>query len=126
MSTMPPHAAAGFRFAPVPTLVLALSLALAATTLPALAQPGGGGPAPVRYTEAIRGEVRPTLELTGTVESRRISVVASEVEGKVVSRDAREGDRVGQGAPLVRLRRENLRLSLESAQAGLAEAEARL
>ena len=101
------------------------ALALLAAT-PALAQPGGGGPSPVRYTEAVRGEVRPTLELTGTVDSRRTSVVASEVEGKVVAREAREGDRVGRGAPLVRLRRENLRLSLESAQAGLEEAVARI
>lgn len=86
----------------------------------------GGGPAPVRYTEARLGSVRPTLELTGSVESRRISVVASEVAGKVVSREAREGDRVAKGAPLVRLRRENLQLTFEASEAQLAEAEARL
>ncbi len=108
----------------LPSPALALLVLLAAA--PTLAQPGGNGPSPVRYTEAIRGEVRPTLELTGTVDSRRTSVVASEVAGKVVSREVREGDRVGRGAPLVRLRRENLRLALESAQAGLEEAVARL
>jgi len=122
----PAPAASRLVLALAPAVAITLALAFAFAATPALAQPGGGGPSPVRFTEAISGEVRPVLELTGTVESRRISVVASEVSGKVVSREAREGDRVGRGAPLVRLRRENLRLSLESAQAGLEEAEARL
>ena len=91
----------------------------------AVAQPQGG-PVPVRYTEARQGQVRSTLELTGTVEARRSSLVASEVEGKVVSFEARQGDRVERGAPLARLRRENLRLRLEAAEASLQEAKARL
>ena len=49
----------------------------------------GSGPAPVEYTEAVEAEVRPTAELTGTVDSRRSSVVASEVEGLVVELAAR-------------------------------------
>lgn len=90
---------------------------------PAAAQ---GPPAtPVRYTEARLHPVRSTMALTGSVESRRASVVASEVEGVVERLVAREGDLVTEGKPLVMLRRTNLKLRLEAVQGQLTEAQAR-
>jgi RND family efflux transporter MFP subunit len=87
---------------------------------------GQGPPAtPVRHTEAQQYAVRGSLYLTGSVESRRISVVASEVEGVVEALLAREGDRVEKGKPLVRLRRTSLELRLQAVKGQLQEAEAR-
>lgn len=100
-------------------------LGLSAVIGPAAAQPGMG-PAAVGYTEARRHDVARTVRLTGSVEARSASVVASEVAGLVTQLAAREGDTVGRGAPLVRLRRENLELRLAARQADLKEAEARL
>ena len=87
----------------------------------------GQGPpaAPVRFTEARQHQVRRSLALTGSVESRRISVVASEVEGVVEQLVAREGDQVDKGHILVKLRRTNLRLRLDAVRGQLQEAEAR-
>lgn len=85
----------------------------------------GPPPAPVRYTEARQASLRRSIDLTGSVESRRSSVVASEVEGLVEKLAAREGDRVAKGAPLVELRRQNIALRLEAMQGQLKEAEAR-
>jgi len=69
--------------------------------------------------------VQRSLALTGSVGSRRISVVASEVEGVVEQLVAREGDQVEKGQPLVRLRRTNLQLQLAAVRGQLKEAEAR-
>ena len=82
-------------------------------------------PAPVRFTEARSHEVRRTISLTGSVESRRASLVATEVAGAVSRLYAREGDRVKRGAALVGLRSEGIRLRLEAARGQLQEAEAR-
>ncbi|HUO84644.1 MAG TPA: efflux RND transporter periplasmic adaptor subunit [Thermoanaerobaculia bacterium] len=93
---------------------------------PSAAQPGGGmPPAPVRTTEAIRHDIQQRLTLTGNVQSRGASVVASEIAGIVDRLDAREGDPVRRGAPLARLRSDNLSHRLEAARGELAEADAR-
>lgn len=85
-----------------------------------------GPPAtPVRFTVARQHPVQRSMALTGSVESRRISVVASEVEGVVEQLVAREGDLVGKGRPMVKLRRTNLQLRLDAVQGQLQEAEAR-
>jgi len=85
-----------------------------------------GPPAtPVRFTEALLHEVRSTISLTGSVGSRRESVVASEVEGLVEELVAREGDRIEKGQPLVRLRRQNLELALQAVLGQIKEARAR-
>lgn len=81
--------------------------------------------AQVRYTEARQHQVRRAVQLTGSVDSRRISTVASEVEGVVEALEARDGDRVQKGQVLVRLRRTNLRLRMQAVQGQLKEAEAR-
>jgi RND family efflux transporter MFP subunit len=83
-------------------------------------------PSPVRYTEAKELPVRRQISLPGSVEARTSSLVASEVEGLVVSLRAHEGDRVEKGQVIVELRKDHLELLLEAAAAELREAEARL
>jgi RND family efflux transporter MFP subunit len=100
-------------------------LLLVSTSAPLWAQ-GGPGPSPVRYTEAVSREVHRAVTLTGTVDSRDTSLVASEVEGVVEKIAAREGDTVRKGAPLARLRRTNLELQLQVAEGQIKEARARL
>jgi multidrug efflux pump subunit AcrA (membrane-fusion protein) len=81
------------RFSP---RIVALETLLLVSSTALLAQ--GQPPAvPVRYTEALNHQVRRTVRLTGSVESRRTSIVAAEVEGLVVALVAREGDRVQKG-----------------------------
>jgi len=86
----------------------------------------GMPPSPVRYTEAKEYPVRRTITLPGSIESRTVSVVASEVEGEGVEMRAREGDTVKRGAPLARLRTTNLELQLQSSEAQRKEAQSRL
>lgn len=83
-------------------------------------------PGPVGYTEARQHPVLRTISLTGTVESATVSLVASEVEGKVLELQAREGDLVRKGAILARLRKTTMELQREASAAQLKEAEARL
>lgn len=101
------------------------SLAALGWLQPAAAQPPQG-PAPVGWTEAREHRIRRTVSLSGTVDTRRTSVVASEVEGLVVELAAREGDLVREGAVLVRLRQQDLELRLAARKADLVEAQARL
>ena len=91
----------------------------------ATAQPPEMPPSPVRFTEARSHEVRQTVSLTGSVASRRASLVATEVAGVVARLRARDGDRVERGAALVDLRSDEIRLRLEAARGQLQEAEAR-
>lgn len=86
-----------------------------------LAQPVGT----VRYTEAVRHAVRRTVQLPGSVVSRKEGVVASEAAGLVVEMAVQPGDRVQTGDVLVRLRERYYRLQLAAAEARLREAEAR-
>lgn len=97
-----------------------------ATAPPLHAQGGEQGPVPVGVTEARAHQLRRSVRLTGSVEARRASVVASEVPGLVVELSVREGDEVSRGEPLAHLRRRNLELVLAARQADLKEAEARL
>lgn len=83
-------------------------------------------PAPVGFTAARQHSVRSSVQLTGSVEARQASVVASEVAGLVVELAAREGDAVAKGQALVRLRRQALDLARQRMAADLTEAEARL
>ena len=83
-------------------------------------------PAPVRYTPVRAQAAGVDVVLTGTVESRTVSLVAAEVAGAVVELDAREGKRVEKGSTLARLRTESLELLLRAHEGGLAEAQARL
>ncbi len=75
--------------------------------IPAGAQDQAAGsvpeiPAPaVRYTMAREHSVRRAIQLSGTVESRTRSLIASEVPGLVTSLKVREGDRVRKGQTLL-------------------------
>ena len=95
-------------------------------TFPGLAMAQFGGPAPVRFTEAIEHQIRGSIELTGSVESRRASTVASEVAGVVVELSAREGETVRVGQPLAKLRQRNILLRFRASEGELEEARARL
>lgn len=86
----------------------------------------GPPPLEVRYTPAREHRLRRRIVLPGSVEARTASVIASEVAGPVVELRAREGNRVGEGDVLARLRTTNLELQLQAAQASHKEASARL
>lgn len=88
-----------------------------------LAQPPSS---PVRFTAAEAYEVRRSVSLSGSVESRRASDVVGEVEGWVVAVDVEPGDRVKKGQSLARLRSVSFELQRRAAQGRLKEAEARL
>lgn len=83
-------------------------------------------PTPVRVTPAQQHSLKRTIELSGVVESRGSSVLASEIGGIVEELFAREGEPVRAGTPIVRLRSEDLRLRLEAARGEFEEARARL
>lgn len=111
------------RFTRLAAAGAALTLCFAGAT--DMSAQGPGGPAPVRTTEARSLDLERSVRLTGSVESRRSSIVASEIEGLVQHLAAREGDRVEKGATLARLRRDNTALRLEAARGQFKEAEAR-
>lgn len=81
---------------------------------------------PVGVTEAREAPVASTVSLTGSVISRTNALVASEIAGLVTALEVREGHRVKRGAPIARLRRDNLSLRLDAARAQHRESEARL
>jgi len=81
---------------------------------------------PVRYTEVLSHSVYRSVRLPGSVESRRSSVVASEVAGKVVQLAVQPGERLAAGGLIARLRTATLELELQEAQGRLREASARL
>ncbi len=82
-------------------------------------------PSPVRFTEAKEYPLRRMIQLPGTVEAPRVSIVASEVAGLVIEVAAREGVAVTKGQPLAKLRRTNHELNLKAAEAQLQEDQAR-
>lgn len=109
---------------PILRSLITLAISLAPSMI--VAGQGGPGPTPVQYTEAIRQKIRSTAKVTGTVESRTSSLVASELAGLVTKLDAREGDLVRRGEPLVHLRSDNVELRLRASEGQLKEARARL
>lgn len=109
-----------------PSRLSALLAALCALGAGTAAAQGPGEPSPVGYTEAREAMLRPRFTLTGSVEARSASVVASEVSGLVVELAAREGDVVRRGQKLVQLRRRHLELERQRVEADLGEAKARL
>ncbi len=93
--------------------VFLLSLCLGAC---ALAQ---RGPAPVVVADVIERELRREVSFVGNVEPLRVSRVASEVDGRLLALLVREGDTVGVGRPLARLRSTELEIGLAGARAEL-------
>jgi len=83
-----------------------------------------GPPSPVGVTEAKSYDMRQRIELTGTVESRAISLVAGEVYGIVAEILVQEGSAVSEGDPLLSLLTERYKIALRETEAQLKEAKA--
>ncbi|MEM9594698.1 MAG: efflux RND transporter periplasmic adaptor subunit [Acidobacteriota bacterium] len=103
------------------TLVLALVAGVGGVVAGAAERSG----IPVRVTEARQEAVHETVQLTGTIEAGRSSVVASDVAGVVDALLAPEGEVVEAGQPLAQIRRRPVELRLESALGSLEEARSR-
>ena len=107
------------------------SIRMAALALGAVLGLGGVaraqfGPAPVYLEPAEKRTVRRSVELVGTAEARRQSVISAETAGRVEKMLADAGDFVKAGAPLCQMRRLPVELQLKKAQGQLAAAEATL
>ena len=93
--------------------------------VPALAQNSGGPPpSPVVTAKVTCGDMAPHIEFIGTVYFTETSNVAAEVEGKVVSLDVEDGQRVAKGDPLVVLSSDILDSSIANARALVDQAQA--
>jgi len=74
-------------------------------TVAAAAQAQVGGPVAVYLEPVEQRNVRQTVELPGTVEAVRQSIVGAETGGRVEHLLAEEGDFVAAGQPVCELRR---------------------
>jgi len=81
---------------------------------------------PVEFTEASSYRLGTRVELPGTVESLRLSQIASQVDGLVEELLVREGEKVEQGQVLARLDTDTLEARRNTLEAQLLEAQARL
>lgn len=88
----------------------------------AAAPPQGRPPSPVRVVPVVTQEVQRSVNLVGTVEPWRRSVVASEIGGLVHAFPVEEGMFVKRGQILARLRTDALDIRLDSAEASHREA----
>lgn len=78
----------------------------------------------VKVAEVQKKTIREEIEIVGSVESPRVSMMGSEVEGIVKQVFVEEGDEVRKGQPLIELSNSQLRISLAEAEAEKKEAEA--
>src|SRR2546423_7125286 len=102
---------------------LAISLALGyATYVRLTAKP----PAVVQTVAVTRGAINAGVNGTGTVTAENRSSLSFRGSGRVASVDVKLGDYVEAGQVLARLDAADLQAQLESAQAGLAQAQAKL
>ncbi|EGB14351.1 efflux transporter, RND family, MFP subunit [Pseudodesulfovibrio mercurii] len=101
--------------------VFCLAVLLAAT---AFAQGGERPPSPVVTAKVTSGDMAPETEFIGTAYFSEISNVAAEVEGKVVSLDVEDGQRVKRDAPLLTLSSDILDSSIANARALVDQAQA--
>ncbi|MDK2970574.1 MAG: hypothetical protein PWP23_329 [Candidatus Sumerlaeota bacterium] len=113
--------------APLRRVTAALIVAAGASLLAPmalLAQPPGGGGAPIDVAPVVRGDVYDEVMLTGSVVPRRFAQVSAEVGARVAEVLVDEGDIVAEGQVLVRLRAEPTELELREAQANAAQKRA--
>lgn len=116
----------------VPILVAAASGALLATGASRAAQEGapqgeerqGPPPTPVRIGAAREETLAPRRGVFGELRAVRRATIAAEEAGIVVETGAREGERVEEGAVLVRLDDARLRLELAAVEASTEAARA--
>ncbi len=110
--------------------VLSLTVVVAAcgkTEAPAGAAPGGAGgppPAEVGVVTVTPGDVGLITELPGRLEASRVAQVRARAAGILQERLFREGSEVKAGQPLFRIDAAPYAAALQSAEAGLARAEA--
>lgn len=97
--------------------LIVLAVALAACGKPA-AKPAGGPPVlPVEVTTAFADTVVDAIVATGQVEALQQIELRPEVEGRVVGLLFREGARVAEGTPLVKIDDAELKAQAERARA---------
>jgi membrane fusion protein, multidrug efflux system len=112
--------------------VLSLAVVLAAcgkAEAPAGGAPGGAGappPAEVGVVTVAPGDVGLITELPGRLEASRVAQVRARTAGIVQERLFREGSEVKAGQALFRIDAAPYAAALQSAQAGLARAQANL
>ncbi len=87
--------------------------------------PKGRPPTPVRVAEVVNRVVQQTVELVGTVEPWRRSIVAGELAALVEKFPVEEGMAVKRGQVLAQLRTDTLTIQLNSAEASHREADTR-
>ena len=87
--------------------------------------PKGRPPTPVRVAEVTKRMVQQTVDLVGTVEPWRRSVVAGEIAALVEDFPVDEGMAVKRGQVLAQLRTEALTIRLNAAMASHREAQTR-
>jgi RND family efflux transporter MFP subunit len=87
--------------------------------------PKGRPPTPVRVAEVVNRTVQKTVELVGTVEPWRRSIVAGEIAALVEKFPVEEGMAVKRGEMLAQLRTDTLSIQLNAAEATHRESEAR-
>lgn len=78
-------------------------------------------PAPVVAARVVRQEVTARRPFVGTVEPVRASTVGTELEGLVEELLVHEGERIGEGQPLVKLRTRQIEVRLAAARALLLQ-----
>jgi RND family efflux transporter MFP subunit len=87
---------------------------------------GGRAAAPVSVVTAMRGPIRDTVRVTGTVHALREVQVTPEGAGRVTGVYADVGDRVARGSLLLRFDTDLLAAQVRQAEAGVELAQARL
>lgn len=87
---------------------------------------GAGGPAEVGVVVAATQSAQLTAELSGRTSAYLVSEVRPQVSGVVKARLFKEGGYVKAGEPLYQIDPATYRASLQSAEAGLAQAQAAL
>lgn len=108
-----------------PSALLRFALLLSPLMVVSAALAQGPPASPVGYTEVLEHEVQSVLRLSGSVESKTVSLVATEVDGVVVELLAREGDVVRKGQVLASLRTTSRDIQLRASEAQLKEAKSR-
>ncbi len=93
---------------------------------PAASFSQGPPPALVAVSPAHSGMVAKQVEFVGTINYRVVSEVAAEVSGKVTAVEFEEGQRLDNGAVLVRVDSRILRRTIESTKASYEQALAEL
>jgi len=95
-----------------------------ATLFPAAAGAQGMPPTLVETATVTSREFNDQITLVGRTEALSSSRIVSEVSGRVIRVDAREGNAVRSGAVLVSIDPDRIRLALEAKRAQVAQARA--